>query len=218
MARLVTQKRQVLTRSLHTAPVIEELFWRNIFEWMARSLGTYNAEIVREFYISYVATVRNSIYKWPSPQLSRNFKPHYCRTLILVIKKATLSFTAKFFWLLVQNRLSPTQVDNVVTWDRTVMIAVILSHLEVDFACILIAEIHERVFKATTTLPFPYLIFQLCRDASVPILHCDRLLVVTKNLDIGLIWDDANLAALRREPHVTLPPLGDDLATNIEQM
>ncbi|KAG5598915.1 hypothetical protein H5410_030285 [Solanum commersonii] len=33
----------------------------------------------------------------------------------LGIKKATLTFVAKFFWLLVHNRVSPTKADNQVT-------------------------------------------------------------------------------------------------------
>uniref|UniRef100_M1D9L6 Integrase core domain containing protein n=1 Tax=Solanum tuberosum TaxID=4113 RepID=M1D9L6_SOLTU len=96
--------------------------------------------------------------------------------------------------------------DNVVTWDRVVMLATIMAGLEIDFSHILIAEIHERSFKTTTTLPFPCLIFHFCREASVPIWHCDRLLKATKTLDIGFIRDDANLAAPRREPHVNVPP------------
>jgi len=88
----------------------------------------------------------------------------------------------------------------VDTWGRAVMIAAILADLEIDFTRIFIVEIHERAFKTTNTLPFPCLIFQLCRDASVPIWHCDRLLEATKTLDIGLLRDDANLAAPWREP------------------
>ena len=33
------------------------------------------------------------------------------------IKKANLTFTAKFLWLLVCHYLSPTTADNIVTWD-----------------------------------------------------------------------------------------------------
>uniref|UniRef100_M1DK53 Integrase core domain containing protein n=1 Tax=Solanum tuberosum TaxID=4113 RepID=M1DK53_SOLTU len=48
--------------------------------------------------------------------------------------------------------------------------------------------------------------------------HCDRLLQATKTLDIGLIRDEANVAAPHREPHVAVPPLRDDLVANVEQM
>jgi len=88
--------------------------------------------------------------------------------------------------------------------------------LEIDVTHILISEIHERALKDTTTLPFLCLIFQLCREASVPVWHCDRLLDATKTLDIGLIWDDANLPAPLREIHVEVPHLGDDLTADVE--
>uniref|UniRef100_M1DCH1 Integrase core domain containing protein n=1 Tax=Solanum tuberosum TaxID=4113 RepID=M1DCH1_SOLTU len=45
-----------------------------------------------------------------------------------------------------------------------------------------------------------------------------RLLEETKTLDINLIRDDANLAALRREPQVDVPPLGADLTADVEQV
>uniref|UniRef100_M1DIP8 Integrase core domain containing protein n=1 Tax=Solanum tuberosum TaxID=4113 RepID=M1DIP8_SOLTU len=125
------------------------------------------------------------------------------------------------FWLIDEKsdqELSPTQADNVVTWDRAVMLAAFMAGLEIDDAHILITELHERAFKATTTLPFPCLIFQLYRDACFSILNCDRLHDMTKSLDISLIRDDANLAAPRREPKVEVPPLGNDLAADVEQM
>lgn len=111
--------------------------------------------------------------------------------------------------------MSPTQADNVVSWDRVVMIASVLVGLEIDFAPILITEIHERAFRITTTVPFPCLIFQLCRDAFVSVWHCVKLIDATKTMDIGLIRDDVYLAAPLREPPVTLPPLGDDLVGDV---
>ena len=33
------------------------------------------------------------------------------------IKKANLTFTTKFLWLIVRHCLSPTAADNIVTWD-----------------------------------------------------------------------------------------------------
>ncbi|KAG5598756.1 hypothetical protein H5410_030126 [Solanum commersonii] len=77
----------------------------------------------------------------------------------LGIRKATLTFVAKFFWLLVRNRVSPTKVDNQVTWDRAVMVAALVAGVEIDFARMLLAEIHERAFRTSTTYPFPCLIF-----------------------------------------------------------
>ncbi|KAG5585141.1 hypothetical protein H5410_045575 [Solanum commersonii] len=130
----------------------------------------------------------------------------------LGIRKATLNFVAKFFWLLVRNRVSPTKAHNQVTWDRAVMVVALVAGVEIDFARMLLAEIHERAFRTSTTYPFPCLIFHLCRDSRVPIWHCDKLVQPTGALDIDLIRDEANVAALHREPQVEVPLLGADLA------
>ncbi|KAG5571639.1 hypothetical protein H5410_061405, partial [Solanum commersonii] len=127
----------------------------------------------------------------------------------LGIRKATLNFAAK---------VSPTKADNQLTWDKVVMVAALVAGVEIDFARMLLAEIHERAFKTSTTYPFPCLIFQLCRDSRVPIWHYDRLIHPTKALDIVLIRDEANVAAPRREPQVEIPHLGADLADTAANM
>ena len=53
------------------------------------------------------------------------------------IKKANRTFTAMFLWLLVRHYLPPTAVDNIVTWDRAVLMAVMIVGFEVDFECLL---------------------------------------------------------------------------------
>ena len=53
------------------------------------------------------------------------------------IKKANLTFTAKFLWLIVCHCLSPTAADNIVTWDRAVLMAAMIVEFEVDFAWLL---------------------------------------------------------------------------------
>ena len=62
-----------------------------------------------------------------------------------------MTFTTMFLWLIVRHCLSPTAVDNIVTWDRTVLMAEMKAGFEVDFAWILQADMHERAFKVTTT-------------------------------------------------------------------
>lgn len=54
------------------------------------------------------------------------------------------------------------------------MVASFVAGLEVYFARV-IAEIHERESKPSTTYPFMCLIFQLCRDAGVQFSHYDTL-------------------------------------------
>ena len=48
-------------------PEIHNLFTRHRLEWTARSLGRFNKEMVREFYASYVATLRSQIDKRAAP-------------------------------------------------------------------------------------------------------------------------------------------------------
>ena len=71
------------------------------------------------------------------------------------INKANLTFTAKFLWLIVRHCLSPTAADNIVTWDRAVLMAMMIAGFDVDFACIPQVAMHEKTFKVTTTYPFP---------------------------------------------------------------
>ncbi|KAG5591713.1 hypothetical protein H5410_042227 [Solanum commersonii] len=97
----------------------------------------------------------------------------------LGIRKATLNFVAKFFWLLVRNRVSPTKLI-----------------------------IKSRGTEQSWLRHW---------DSGVPIWYCDRLVHPTGALVIGLIQDEANVAAPRREPQVEVPPLGTDLAHTVEQ-
>ena len=133
------------------------------------------------------------------------------------IKRANLTFTAKFLWLLVLHCLSPTAADNIVTWDRAVLMASMIAGFELDFAWLLQAVMHEREFKVTTTYPFPCMMFALCRSASVPIWHVDQLKTPQGTVDVGLIRDEANEFAPRRGPRLELPPLADDLADTIDR-
>lgn len=112
--------------------------------------------------------------------------------------QATLSFAAKVWWSIIRSRLSPTQGDNVVTWDRAVMLTSLLATLEIYFYQIIIAEIHERAFLKTTTMPFPYLIVCICREATVQVWHCDKLVEVRKTVNVGLVKDDVNPMAPRK--------------------
>ena len=54
-----------------------------------------------------------------------------------VIKKVNLTFTAKFLLLIVRHCLSPTDADNIVTWDQAVLMAAMIAGFEVDFVWLL---------------------------------------------------------------------------------
>ena len=133
------------------------------------------------------------------------------------MKKAKLTITAKFLWLIVRHCLSPTAADNIVTWDRAVVIVAMIAGFEVDFDFLLQAVMHERAFKVTITYPFPCMIFSLYRSASVPIWHVDQLKTPLGTVDIGLLRDEANVLAPRRGPRPKLPSLGDNPADTVAQ-
>uniref|UniRef100_M1DA23 Integrase core domain containing protein n=1 Tax=Solanum tuberosum TaxID=4113 RepID=M1DA23_SOLTU len=213
MARIVTEKRRVLTRSLHTVPDIHQLFNLHKCNWMARDLGTYSEEIVREFYASYAATLRGSISKKSKPIAQDPLTSTMVRGCPVDISHATIS---RFLYGPTTGcRLQKLTTNSHGT--RAVMVAALVAGVEIDFARMLLAKIHERAFKTSTTYPFPCLIFQLCRDSGVLIWHCDRLIHPTGTLDIGLIRDEANVEAPRREPQVEVLPLGADLADTAGQ-
>ncbi|WMV50329.1 hypothetical protein MTR67_043714 [Solanum verrucosum] len=203
MARTITVEHRVLTGSLHSAPVMKDFFRRHKCEWMAWDPENYSEEMTREFYASYAATVRNSISKNDKPLAQPPLQSTLVRNSLVDISDATIcrfisgpAHTLPINTVEYDYRIGIvlSGVDNVVTWDRAVMIAAIMAGLELDFSCILIAEIHERAIRTTTTLPFPFLIFYLCRKASVTIWHCDR------------------------EPQVDLPPLAVDIVVNVEHI
>ncbi|WMV50460.1 hypothetical protein MTR67_043845 [Solanum verrucosum] len=159
------------------------------------------------------------LLRWMGRHIAEDGKrTKWVQNMSLPIRKATLSFAMKFLWLLVRTRLSATQADDVVTWDRAVMIAAIMAGLELYYSRILIVEIYDRDFRTTTNLPFPCLIFHLCMEFLVPIWHCDKFLEGTKTVDIDLIRDDVNLAAPWGEPQVDVPQLGAYLATDVEHL
>lgn len=70
--------------------------------------------------------------------------------------------------------MSPTHADNLVTWDRAVIVAALVVGIEIDLSRLLLVEIHDSVFKTTTTFPFACMIFQISKDARVPIFHFDK--------------------------------------------
>ena len=47
------------------------------------------------------------------------------------IKKDNLTFTVKFLWLIFRHYLSPTAADNIVTWDRAVLMVAMIAGFEV---------------------------------------------------------------------------------------
>ena len=106
-----------------------------------------------------------------------------------------LNFVAKFFWLIVCNKVSTMQADNILTWDRAVLVAPMVASFKFDFLRLLLEVIHERNFKDSTTYLLPCMIYEFFRVVEVPIWHIDDVLTPTGIVDVGLIKDEANEAA-----------------------
>lgn len=100
---------------------------------------------------------------------------------------------------------------DIIPWDREVMLTALMAWLEIGFSRILFAQILEKAFHGITTLPFPCLIFHICRVASVPLWNYDRLTESAKIVNVGFIKDDANQVAPKKGIQIDLPHLGDDL-------
>ena len=67
MSWTITLETRVLTRRLPAMSEIHNIFTRHRLELTARSLGRYSEEFVREFYASYVDTLRSQIDKRVAP-------------------------------------------------------------------------------------------------------------------------------------------------------
>ena len=126
--------------------------------------------IVKDVQFLREPSLRETTKRWIALHLSFDGEGAYWLTEPKgAIKKANLTFTAKFLWLIVLHCLSPTAADNIVTWDLAVLMEAMIAGFEVDFSWLLEAVMHERCFKVTTTYPFPCMIFSLCRSEGVPI-------------------------------------------------
>lgn len=77
------------------------------------------------------------------------------------IKKVSLSFMTKFWWAIVRFCIWSTQADNTLTQIRVMLVASIMVGYDIDFTHCIVAEIHKRAFRRSTTTLFPYLIHML---------------------------------------------------------
>ena len=150
------------------------------------------------------------IKKWLAQYLAIDYeRPDWLIYPRGMIKKATLTFMTILFRLLVGHRLSHRKAHNVLTWHRAVMVAALVAGLEINFAKLMLAVI-QRAYMTSTTYPFLSLIFQLCRDVGVTIWTYERQCRQAGTVDIGLIKDEANVAAPHRGSRIKFPPLTEN--------
>lgn len=75
-----------------------------------------------------------------------------------LIKKDNLMFVEKFIWIFLLHCLYLTVADNILMWDRAVLVASLVARFDIHFSRLLLAFFHARSFKALTTYPFLSLI------------------------------------------------------------
>lgn len=51
-----------------------------------------------------------------------------------LFKKANLIFVVKFIWLLFRHYLSPTAADNILTWDKAVLVVTMVAGFVICFS------------------------------------------------------------------------------------
>lgn len=119
--------------------------------------------------------------------------PEWIAILFKPIMKASLSFTGKFWWAVVRSWIWPTLVDNTLTPNHDVLVASILVGYNIDWANLIVEQILEMAMKRSTCIPFPCLIYRLCIESGVEILHhLVSLIEVQETLDASQIKADDN--------------------------
>lgn len=84
---------------------------------------------------------------------------------IICHSKGHPEFGGKVLFVTGVNRMSASKADNFVNGDIAVMVAPLVVWLMMDFACMLLADIHEWAFKTSINYLFDCLIFQLFKDS-----------------------------------------------------
>uniref|UniRef100_M1DTK3 Integrase core domain containing protein n=1 Tax=Solanum tuberosum TaxID=4113 RepID=M1DTK3_SOLTU len=182
----------VLANTEPPAAAEEQNRWcRHRCEWMARSLGNYSKEIMREFYASYAATLRGSIDRRSNyaaePSLRETLvhgeRVEWVKTPTVGIRKATLTFVIRL----------PIGVKQGVS-----------------YAAKQCSYLGLRSHGGNPSCSI--------RDGFFPNDNYGDLGEVTKTLNIGLIRDEANVAAPHKELHMEVPQLRLDLVIDVEKI
>lgn len=123
-----------------------------------------------------------------------------------------------FWWAVVRSRIWLTLANNTLTLKHAVVVTGILASYEIDWASLIVENIHEATLKRSTYIPFPCLIHRLYLESRVKSLHqLDSLVEVQRTLDANLIKDKENLIALWQAHHqYAFMPEMLDLAPSVE--
>ena len=95
-------------------------------------------QIVKDGQFLREPSLRDTTNRWMALHLSVDGEgADWVTELKGTIKKANPTLTAMFVWLIIRHYLSPTTADNIVTWDRAVLMAAMIAGFGVDFAWLL---------------------------------------------------------------------------------
>lgn len=119
-----------------------------------------------------------SLLRWVASYIAdQGPKLAWVTTHTEAIIKGSLSFPARFWWAVVRFRIWPTLADNTLTPKQTVLVSSILDGYNIEWARLIVEHIHESVLQRATLIPFLVLIYKLCIDSKVEILHHQDQLV-----------------------------------------
>jgi hypothetical protein len=152
---------------------------------------------------------RTSLLRWIAEQITDiGVEPAWVREHTSSIKKAHLSFRAKFWWLIIRSWIRPTRADNVITLERAVLLASVLAGYDIDWAQVIADHLHEAAFHFSTSLPFPVMIHRLCREAGIEVDPVrERHVEATSTRDASLIKADDFPLDLPQADQVQVPEL-----------
>ncbi|MCE2055075.1 hypothetical protein HAX54_041893 [Datura stramonium] len=158
---------------------------------MSEAPGHYYPTIVCEFYANYIAVLEGLCKKRQKPlEVLTDGQP-----LWLVNTKDSEVHTNICSKVLVGSGLTstiPNRGDNTLDEDRAVLVASLMSGFPLYMGVIITEEMNYREVKLSTSLHFPCLITQLCREAHVPILvGIDVETYATKKYDLEKSKDES---------------------------
>lgn len=84
-----------------------------------------------------------------------------------VIKKA-FKLKAKFWWLLIRDRMTPITSDNTLTKEGAILVAFLMVDYDINFPAILTHELHDITFDDLTNFPFPSIFQRQYDEAGMP--------------------------------------------------
>lgn len=102
---------------------------------------------------------------------------------------------------MVYQKVTLNYLKNILTWDRAVLLPILIADYDVDFMRLIWLMIYIKAFGQTTTLSFLCLVQQLCDMAIVPHTpEVDHRIKMMCKTDITLIKDLANLVLAQKVP------------------